>query len=365
MSNLRFGIIGVGTMGSVYAGLLREGKIAGAELGAVCDADTGRTDLWNSVAMYDRADLLINDSGVDVVIVATPHYDHVPLASAALDAGLHVVVDKPIAPTKRGAETLLQCDVQDGQIFAAMFNQRTDPRYIRLRDMIQSGELGRIQRINWIITDWFRSDAYYASGGWRATWKGEGGGVLLNQCPHQLDLWQWLFGMPARVRAFCGFGRYHNIEVEDDVTAYLEYADGGSGVFITTTGEAPGTNRLEIAADMGRVVVEGTTLQWIRNRTATAEWCKTTDKRFGAPETETTVETFENHGEQHAGILKNVVAAIRGEAELISPAIEGIHSVELANAMIYSGFQHETIDLPLDSNRYEEWIKSRIEASTR
>ena len=245
-----------------------------------------------------------------------------------------------------------------------MFNQRTDPRYQWVRDRIQDGTLGRVNRVNWIITDWFRPQVYYRNGSWRATWEGEGGGVLLNQCPHQLDLWQWMFGMPARIRGFCGFGRFHDIEVEDDVTAYLEYESGMTGVFITTTGEAPGTNRLEIAAENGRVVVEGKTVQFDHNEVPTETFSATTDGPFSAPAVERSTTTFEGTGEQHLGILKNFIAAIRGSEALIAPAGEGMHSVELANAMLYSGLTESTVELPLDGAAFEATLQDLIRNST-
>jgi predicted dehydrogenase len=241
-----------------------------------------------------------------------------------------------------------------------MFNQRTDPRYRHLRQLIRSGELGAIRRINWTITDWFRAQAYYSSGGWRATWAGEGGGVLLNQSPHQLDLWSWLFGQPTKVRAYCQFGRFHKIEVEDSVTAYLEYADGAQGVFITTTGEAPGTNRLEVAADRGKIIIEGLNLQWARTESSVAEWCAIHPKGFEAPPTTVTNTVFANTGGQHAEILQNFVDAILDGAALIAPAAEGIHSVELANAMLFSTFRNCTVTLPLDADAYAAALQEKI-----
>lgn len=364
MKIVRFGVIGMGNMGSAYAGMFRDGKVPGAELAAVCDTDPTRLAAWAPAAGFARHRELIRSRAVDAVVVCTPHYDHAPVGIDALRAGLHVVVDKPVAPTKRLAEKLMGVPLREGQVFAAMFNQRTDPRYLRIREIIRSGQLGRIQRINWIITDWFRSEAYYASGGWRATWRGEGGGVLLNQSPHQLDLWQWLFGMPARVRAFCGFGRYHRIEVEDDVTAYLEYADGASGVFITTTGEAPGTNRLEIAGDGGKIVVEGSGVRFTRNRVGTREFSRTTKRSFDAPEHDVVEVESPDRGAQHLGILQNAVEAIRGEAELIAPAREGLHSVELANAMLLSGLTGKTVELPMSGAAYDRALRRLIATST-
>jgi len=249
------------------------------------------------------------------------------------------------------------------QVFAEMLNQRTDPRYRKLKQLITDGELGAIRRISWIITDWFRTDAYYRSGGWRASWAGEGGGVLLNQAPHQLDLWQWLFGMPARVRAFCGFGRFHAIEVEDQVTAYLEYDDGATGTFITTTGEAPGTNRLEIAAECGKVVVEGQDIRFFRNELPMSEFSRTSSECFAGPPLRLEQIPTSGTGPQHLGILQNFVDTIAGRAELVAPAVEGIKSVELANAMLFSAFEDRTIALPLDAAAYRAQLERLIAGS--
>ncbi|MGF1485388.1 MAG: Gfo/Idh/MocA family protein [Opitutales bacterium] len=360
MSNVRFAIIGIGNMGTSHAKSLLANKVPGAELVAVCDYDPERHKRLPEVPAFNSPEALLQARVADAILIATPHFDHTALGIAALEAGCHVLVEKPISVHKADCERLIAAHTNKQQVFAAMFNQRTDPRYGKLREMIGGGQLGRINRIQWTITDWFRTAAYYASGGWRATWQGEGGGVLLNQCPHQLDLFQWLFGMPQRVRAFCHYGKYHNIEVEDDVTAYLEYDDGCTGVFITTTGEAPGTNRLEIAAENGKIVIEGKDFIFTRNRVPTSQHCAVSEKAFEKPET--TVEKIQIDGQaaQHVGIMQNFVAAISEGAELLAPAAEGIHSVELANAMLYSSARGETIELPLNAAAYEAHLKQLI-----
>ncbi len=360
---VRIGIVGIGNMGTGHAKLFLENKVPGATLAAICDINPDKMKSFTDVPKYTDSDTMLREAKLDAVVVATPHYGHTTIGIAALKAGLHVLVEKPISVHKADAQRLIDTKRTKKQVFAAMFNQRTDPRYRWLKQHIENGDFGRINRINWIITDWFRSQAYYDHGDWRATWEGEGGGVLLNQCPHQLDLMQWLFGMPVAVRAFCQRGRFHDIEVEDDVTAYLEYANGANGVFITTTGEAPGTNRLEVAAENGRIVVEGNTITVIRNLVPTSQFCKTSEKPFSCPENITETVTFKNGGEQHLGIFKNFVATIKGEAELISPAVEGINSVELANAMILSGQLEKTIALPMSAAAYEKNLKSLIRNS--
>lgn len=362
---VRLGVVGVGGMGSSHARRVQKGEVPGLCLAAVCDADPARLEAFSDTPGWADAEKMYAEAELDAVLVATPHYAHVPLGIAALEAGLHLLVEKPIAVHKADAERLIAAYRDQKLVFSAMFNQRTDPRYRWVRERIKDGTLGRINRANWIITDWFRTEHYYQHGEWRATWGGEGGGVLLNQCPHQLDLWQWMFGMPDRVHAFSRIAQFHEIEVEDDVTAYLEYADGMNGVFITTTGEAPGTNRLEIAAENGKVVIEGQDIVFQRNAQPTSEFSATSGKPFDRPAlVSREVVTFEGTGEQHLGILKNFCAAVRGKEALIAPAPEGIHSVELGNAMLYSGMTGTAVDLPLDAEIYEAHLKELIETST-
>jgi len=275
------------------------------------------------------------------------------------------MVEKPISVHRADAERLIAAYSNKKQVFAAMFNQRTDLYYRKIRQLIQSGELGELRRVNWIITNWFRTEAYYGSGGWRATWAGEGGGVLLNQCPHNLDLFQWMFGMPTSIRAFCKFGRYHDIEVEDDVTAYCEFANGATGVFITSTGEAPGTNRLEIAAERGRLVYENDTISFTRNEVPMSEFSKSSTQAFARPDSWDITVPAASHGGQHNEILQNFVDAILHGATLLAPAVEGIHSVELANAMLMSAWTDEAVTLPIDGKKYERLLKQKIAESAR
>jgi predicted dehydrogenase len=363
MKEVRFGVIGIGSMGAGHARSILDGKIPRAVLSAVCDQNPEAAAAFPGVPAFTSSDELLRSGLVDAVIIATPHFAHTAEGIAALQAGVHVLVEKPISVHKADSERLIAAYQPGRQIFAAMFNQRTDPFYTKLRDLIQGGELGALRRIQWTVTNWFRTQAYYDSGGWRATWAGEGGGVLLNQCPQNLDLWQWLFGMPDQVRAFATIGRYHNIEVEDDVTAHLHYRDGMTGVFITSTGEAPGTNRLEVAAERGRVVLEDGKITFTRNEIPMSKYCQTTTARFGGPPTWDISIPVPHRGTQHNGIITNFVEAILDGTPLLAPAQEGIHSVELGNAMILSSFENATVSLPLDSARYENLLKDRIAAS--
>ncbi len=356
MSALRIGVMGVGTMGTAHARSLAEGKVTGATLGAVFDTDPRRLTAFAGVPAFTTSDELLRSGTVDAVLIATPHYSHTALGIAALRAGVHVLVEKPISVHKADCERLLAAHTNPRQVFAAMFNQRTDPFYRKIRELAQTGELGEIRRIQWTVTNWFRTGAYYASGGWRATWAGEGGGVLLNQCPHNLDLYQWMFGMPQRIRGFCQLGRYHAIEVEDDVTAYFEYANGTTATFITSTGEAPGTNRLEVVAERGKLVYENDRLIFTRNAVPMSEFSRTTKEMFAAPATTTEELPVQGHGGQHNEILQNFTDAIHSGVPLIAPAAEGIHSVELANAILYSSHLGQTLTLPLDADAYEQHL---------
>jgi predicted dehydrogenase len=363
---VRMGVIGLGNMGSAHVKCIKT-DVPGMVVTAVCDSNPEKLKNYDSAeyALYSDALDMMASGKVDAVLIATPHYDHTTLGIAALKAGLHVLVEKPLSVHKADCERLIAAHTNEKQVFAAMFNQRTNPCYQKLRKLIQSGELGALRRIQWTITDWYRTENYYKSGGWRATWAGEGGGVLLNQCPHQLDLWQWLFGMPKSVRAFIGIGKFHNIEVEDDVTAYLEYDNGCTGVFITTTGEAPGTNRLEVVGDRGKVVIENLKIVFTRNEALVSEHLVTAEGAFERPPIwNVEIPVSGGDGEQHRGILKNFVKAVLNGEELIARAEEGIHSVELANAMIHSGLLGQTLALPIDAPAYEKMLKGKIATST-
>ena len=366
---VRFGVIGVGNMGSVHCSLL--GNMENAELTAVCDTDPAAFDRIKpeqrkAVRLYTDSETFFRESGVDVVVIAVPHYFHPDLAIRAMECGKNVIVEKPVAVHKAEAERLLRKAAEyPGLVKSAMFNQRTIPQHRKLKELIDAGEFGRINRVNWIITDWFRTQAYYDSGDWRASWRGEGGGVLLNQCPHQLDLMQWLFGLPVRVMAHVKFGKYHDIEVEDEVNAYLEYENGAVGNFIASTGEAPGTNRLEITAEKGRVVFEKGKISFLRNEVETSVFLKTSKQGFSTPPCwECEIPCEQGGVVQHQAILSNVADVVAGkEKKLLAPLEEGIRGLELGNAMMLSGWLERMVTLPIDSSLYAEMLAERVKSS--
>lgn len=364
MKSVRFGIIGLG-MGAVHARNLTDGKVPRAELGAVCDLKPERLRPFDGVPQFADSAAMLRSGAIDAVVVATPHYSHPDLAIAALDAGLHVVVEKPIAVHKAEAERLLRAARPGGPLLGVMLNQRTDPRYRRIREIVQSGALGNLQRVSWTITDWFRTDVYFKASDWRGTWAGEGGGLLMNQCPHQIDLLQWLFGMPRTVRAWCCFGKYHAIEVEDEVTAYFEYPNGATGVFCASTAEAPGVNRLEVAGDRGRLVLEGKRLEWVRNTVDARTFSRAATDGFAVPPTTSEVIAFADTGPQHAGILSNFTNAILDGSPLLAPGADGLPSVELANAMLLSSVRQEQVELPLSGLAVSGMLRELIDQTAR
>lgn len=367
MSKVRYGIIGIGNMGTSHAKYLANGEVKDAELTAVCDLRPERLkwaqeELGGGIRTFDDADAFLSSGLIDAVIIATPHYDHPTLAIRAFDRGLHVLIEKPAGVYTKQVREMNEAAARSDSKFGIMFNQRSSPLYQKLRDLIASGELGEIRRTTWIITSWYRSQSYYNSGGWRATWAGEGGGVLANQDPHQLDLWQWTTGlMPSRVRAFCHFGKWRDIEVEDDVTAYVEYPNGATGIFVTTTGEAPGTNRFEISGDRGKILIEDNKLTFWRLRVSETEFNQTYKGGFGQPEVwKCDVPVAKGPDNQHKVITQNFTDAILKGTPLLAPGEDGIRGLTLANAMHLSTWIDDWVDLPIDEDLYYAKLQERI-----
>jgi len=363
MDKVRIGIIGMGNIGKYHADYLSNKKVKRCELVAVCDPVTP-LEGYKPLKPFTDGEALIKSGEVDAVIIATPHFQHTTLGIAALKAGVHVMVEKPISSHKADAERLIAAHARSPKVvFAGMFQLRTEPRYLKVQKLIQSGGLGDLVRISWINTDWYRTEAYYASGGWRATWKGEGGGVLLNQCLHNLDVMQWLVGMPKRLRGFCQLGRFHQIEVEDNVTAYMEWANGATGIFVSSTGESPGTNRFEIIGTMGKLVMENNKLTFTRNEADMITFSQTAKQGFVKPEVWNIEIPFDNAVIPHAIMVQNFVNAILDGERLVAPGEEGIHSVELANVMVYSSFMGQTVEMPMDGAAWEKKLNQLIAES--
>jgi predicted dehydrogenase len=368
---IKLGIIGIGNMGSNYAKKVSDGECTEFELVAVADVNPRRIkwaaeNLGSEVKRFSTAEELLDSQLVDACMVVVPHYDHPKYAMECIKRGIHVMVDKPAGVyTKQVEEMNRFAELHPEVVFGVMFNQRTNCVYRKLKELVESGLYGNIRRTNWIITNWYRPQVYYDSGQWRATWSGEGGGVLLNQCPHQLDLWQWICGMPKTLTAHMKFGQWHNIEVEDDVTCYVEYENGATGTFITSTGDAYGTNRFEIQMDKAKLLVENEKLTLWEYEMTEQEFSKTNQSPFETlAVTEVELE-MDGKNPQHVGVINAWGGAILRGEPLIAKGEEGIHGLTLSNAMHLSAFTRKTVELPLDGEDYYKELKKRIAESKK
>ena len=370
MDQIRMGIVGFGGMGLQHAKTIME-NVKEVRLAAVASKNAANIEKMRAfpggqdVKVFDTAKEMYESGEIDAVLIASPHRAHVAQTMEAFAAGMHVLLEKPVGVHTQEVREMIAAADACGKAFGVMFNQRTHPAYQKMKEIVASGEMGEIRRTNIVITDWFRAQSYFDSCDWRATWKGEGGGVLLNQAPHNLDLWQWICGMPVRVHAFVGFGRWHDIEVDDDVTAYVEYANGATGTFVTCTGEAPGSNRFEISMDGGQLLYEKGRLLQTRTEMPVGQFIREYAGGFGKPETVTEDITPDGEYTMHAGVTRAFARHILYGEPMLADGREGINSLMLANAMLLSGFTGETIDMPFDAETDARYAKLLEERATK
>lgn len=370
MDKVRFGIVGFGNQGSSYVKMfLKDQSIENGVLTALCDINPDkiaacREQYGDAIAYFSDAEEMFRSGKCDFVLIETPHFLHPSLAIKAIEAGLHVCVEKPAGVYTNQVKEMLAAADKSDRILGIMFNQRTNPIFRKMRQLIADGVIGEIKRTNWIITDWYRTQYYYDSGSWRATWAGEGGGVLYNQAPHQLDLFQWIVGMsPCRVQAFTHEGKWHDIEVEDDVTAYLEYPNGATGVFITTTGDTPGSNRFEVTGTKGKLVFEHNELTLWELDEDERRFCVESKAGFATPKARRAQVLCEGENTQHKGILNNLANAALGLEPLYADAHDALAEVQLANAMHLSGWLGKPVDMPIDGDLYYSMLSERMKHS--
>lgn len=369
MKNIKVGIIGIGNIGTAHANCIGGGLVEGMELAALCDISPARQQYCHEnfpdVPLFTDYHQMLKSGLIDCVIIAVPHKLHCDIAIEALEHDLHTLVEKPIDVTVTKAKRVNELAKNTNKLFAIMFNQRTNEIFQKAREIVSGGALGELKRTVWIVTNWYRSQYYYDSGDWRATWVGEGGGVLLNQAPHNLDLWQWICGVPCEVTAFCDVGKYHDIEVEDDVTIVTRYKNGATGAFITSTGEYPGTNRLEISGELGKIVLENNVLKWWKLPINEREFCNTSQNSFPTIETEYTEFTSNSDNvSAHRKILQNMANAILKGEPLISPAVEGINELSISNAAYLSSWKGNIpVKLPLDSEEFDKYFYEKVKNS--
>ena len=374
---IRLGIIGIGNMGTGHIKNIEGGKCPEIVFAAAADTNPAK-EQWikdnvsHPVPFFHTAEEMMDSGLVDAVIVATPHYGHPVYAIMAMKKGLPVVIEKPAGVYTKHVKEMIAVADETKVPLAIMMNQRTSSIYRKMREIVQSGEMGAIKRTSWIVTDWYRTQAYYDSGDWRATWSGEGGGVLMNQCPHQLDLWQWICGMPKTVSANMYFGKWHDIEVEDDVTVFVEYENGATGTFITTTGDCPGSNRFEITLEKGKLIAENhKLLQWISEESE-PEWNKKASGfekfplEFREVDTKNTDESMANIVDKaHSGVLNAFAAHILRGEPLVADGREGINGLSISNACHLSAWTGKKVSLPLDDEEYYNELMKHVAVSRR
>ncbi len=370
MRKIKLGIIGIGNMGTAHCENILEGKCPEIEIVAIADLKESRRD-WAkehipNVTCFETGEQMIESGLIEACLIAVPHFDHTRYAIDCMKKGIHVMLEKPAGVyTKQVREMNEESKKHPEVVFGMMFNQRTNHIYRKLHELVNSGKYGQIRRTNWVITNWYRPQFYYDSGDWRATWSGEGGGVLLNQCPHQLDLWQWICGMPKTIETKMYFGKWHDIEVEDDVTTFVEYENGATGVFVTSTGDARGTNRFEIQMDKAKIVAENDELKVLEYEMTEQEFSKTNKEVFGMVEAkELEIET-DGKNEKHVGVLNAWSGAILHGTPLVADGVEGINGLMISNAMHLSAFLGKKVDLPIDEDLFYEELAKRIKTSKR
>ena len=386
MNKVRFGIVGVGNMGKIHAKNFLDGKVVDGVLTAVHDIDPKQVEwlktdnavedakkaetatqskdgtklIKTSVKIFDSMTEMFKSGEIDAVLVSTSHYLHSTIAMEAFANNLHVMIEKPAGVYTQQVREMNEAAAKTDRVFGIMYQLRSNSIFQKMRQIVSEGNLGEIKRTNWIVTNWYRSQAYYNTCKWRATWKGEGGGVLLNQCPHNLDLWQWICGMPNKVTAFCHEGKWHNIEVEDDVTAYVEYPNGATGVFVTSTADAPGTNRFEITGNNGKLVYDEGKLEFYRLKQGEREFNEANTDMFGSPSAfRKEIIKTDGQVETHYGTLSAFVDKILGRGELYAHGAEGINGLMLSNAMYLSSWLGKTVPLPLDEDLFLEELRKK------
>ncbi len=367
---VRIGVIGIGNMGRKHCLNILEGKCPELLLTAVADDRPERREeivklSEGRVTAFSDAEAMMDSGLAEAVLIAVPHYDHPRLAIMAMQKGLHVLCEKPAAVYTLAVREMNRAAKESGVVYGMMFNQRTNHLYRTVKALVDSGRYGKIRRVNWIITDWYRPQVYYDSGEWRATWAGEGGGVLLNQCPHQLDLLTWICGMPVKVNANLCYGRWHDIEVEDDVTAFMEFANGATGCFVASTGDAGGSNRLELQLDRARIIVENGEVRAWEFSESEQEFSKKATNPFSSPEKTPIPIESDGLNPQHIGVMNAFAACILRGEPLIAPGEEGLNGLMLSNAMHLSSWLGREVKLPFDEALYLEELKKRIAGSRR
>lgn len=368
---VRTALIGAGTMGKNYLRRVMKGNAPTMTITAVVArrAETQqevREICGDTVSIFANEDELYAHSDLfDAVLIVTPHKLHPAMGMNALRHGKHLLLDKPVAESVAACRELLETAGNSGLVFSVVFHQRTYPKYQRIRSMIQNGEIGTVNRILLENSRYFRTPYYHHSGSWRSSWKGEGGGALINQGQHILDIWQWLFGMPEELYAEIGFGKYNDFRVDDEALLTMRYPGGKTGVFILTTGEGSYTEKLEIAGSKGTILLEEEHLtvttfdqdlqEYRKNASVNSRENLRSDVRE---------ETFETNESCQEAILENFARAIEYGEPLLVDGQDAVNALELTNAAYLSAWKHMPVKLPVDAEEYRKQLDAHIAEET-
>jgi len=364
MEKVRIGVVGLGGMGQGH--IKKIGELEEAELTAVSDVDedvTGQIAEEHGVPGFTEYTELMTKDLVDAVLVATPHYFHPEVSVSAMERGIHCLSEKPLAVTVSDADKMIEAARKNNVVFSVMFQMRAAPEIRAARKLVEDGKIGEVRRTCAIVPE-LRTNAYYASGGWRATWKGEGGGVLINQAPHAIDIFLLLGGLPSRVTAKTRT-RLHAIEVDDEAAAMLSYHHGGWGYFYASTNEASYGWFLEISGDRGKIVYVDGQLKYYALSDNVTEFVKSSDDMWGQVKTSREKVALADCESGHKELIRNFCRSIMHGEELVSPGDEGLKAVEFINALILSGKKNAPVNIPVDRAEYEALLKKLRETSKR
>jgi len=369
MDKVRYGIIGFGAHAEqCYAEMIiKKKQLENAEVTAITEVNPLRVEnvknnYPNTITWFNDYIKMLDSGLIDACIVTSPHPFHPEMVIACLKRNIPVMCEKPAATCTKKVFEMIEASKHSKALFGMMFNQRTNCVYRKMKEMIKNGEIGELQRINWIISNWYRPDRYYTIAPNRATWKGEGGGLIINQACHQIDLLQWLIDeMPESINGFLENGAYHDIECDDEFTLYLKYKNGAKGVFTSTTGEFPGVNRLEISGTRGRLTVEGDRLIFNKSSFSSKSFSELAMGPYNRPRQETIEIKTDGENLQHLGIMRNFTNAILGKEELKVPGSEGLKALEIINSAIYSSWHDNMlVKIPVDPEIYYKELNEHI-----
>lgn len=367
MEQVSVALIGFGGMGRIYAQMIFAGLAPGMKLAGVCcrneEGQLLLKEKFPGVAVYmDAEDMASHGEDYDAVIIVTPHTTHIPIGWQFARLGKHILMDKPAGISAGEVEDLVRYCEEQGLAFSMIFNNRQLPIFRAVKEKLDSGILGTLHRAVWVCNDWYRSPAYHASAGWRSSWAGECGGMMVNQNPHFLDMWNWFFGLPDKVYASMEFGRYNDFLVDDAIDLQLHYDSGFHGTFVSATGEAPGINRLEIWGSKGRLTMEGNKITLAENELSVEEFGRINQEKFAKIPYSVTEETFDGQVNPYGIIMSNFANHLLHGEELLTTGRDGLRQIQLANAIYVSGWEERKVTLPVEEKCYLDGLTARQEA---